>query len=119
MNITCEKCGLNHQALGLSLTDGILIRHARGSRHILRAFDAWAFAAKFWDAHAQEIERVQILDDESGTLYRADRSEFDRFAFRKNLGFGEQFILRRSHFKILGPGSKSNAGETATAARRG
>ncbi|MGB8645624.1 MAG: hypothetical protein WCF84_10330 [Anaerolineae bacterium] len=93
---------MNHKMLGLSLAHGVLIRNAK-PEHVLRNFSAWAFDQRFWSAHAGEIESVRIVLPD-GTMYRANREDFEQFGFTKDLGRGPQMILRLSHFRVIGPG---------------
>lgn len=101
----CALCGHSHRALGIELLeDGTLLRRARASAHLLRNFGgAWAFSSRFWNAHAGEIRRVQIRDEESGMVYHASYDDFARYAFRRVLDVraGEQIILPLSRWKQL------------------
>lgn len=114
----CAECGLRHAALGIELLDsGTLFRRARASAHLVRNFGgAWAFAVKFWDAHAGEIRRVQIRDDESGIVYHATRDDFTRYAFRRVLDVraGEQIIMPLRHWRTLE--TRTGGGDGATLA---
>ncbi len=53
-----------------------------------------------WDCHALQL--VEVTDVESGTVYRADREAFERHAFRRDLGAGENLILPLEHWETIG-----------------
>lgn len=111
----CEVCGHSHRALNVRIADKTLLRTARASAHMVKIYGgAWAFRCDFWDAHAGEIRRVQVLDSESGTLYHASIDDFVRYAFRRTLDIraGEQIILPLRYWKQLDTRSGPHDGAT-------
>ena len=113
----CAVCGHSHRALGIEISDGTLFRRARGSKHLVTNFGgAWAFAVGLWDAHAGEIRRVQVRDDESGTVYHAAIDDFMRYAFRRVLDVraGEQIIMPLRYWRTLE--TRTGGGDGATLA---
>lgn len=109
MNI-CDKCGLDHHHLGVSIHSGLLSRKAYGSRHMLRSLEcgpAWAFVAPLLDKHP-EVDRIMVIDQEAGAFYRIDRHEFDKHAQRITLhsAAGEQLVLPVKYWRVSGAVAK-------------
>ena len=92
----CERCGLHHETLNVAVGDGLLFRRARASQHRLRLFGgAWGFSARLIDAHLAEIERVQVLDEETAQLFECGWKTLLREGVRRVLDprAGMQIIL--------------------------
>lgn len=111
----CESCGHNHKRLGVAFVGFTLKRRARSSKHLLRLNGgAWAFDARFFEAHRGDFDFVEIVDTETHTTYMASRETFDRFSFLQDLGRGQQVILNLSRFEI----TSGKRARSATGSRR-
>lgn len=123
----CAVCGLHHARLGIEIADGVLLRTARESEHLIKRYagGAWGFDARLFDAHVWEIRAIQIVTTDSGRVFHADADTFTRCAFRAmlNPAYGEQIIMTLRAWKIIdtrsGPGDgvtlADAANETAQA----
>ncbi len=122
-NLTCAQCGLGHALLGVRFADGTLIRRVRGDRHRLRILGgAFAFNARFWDAHRREFDEVLIQDVVSGRVWYANPRALSK-TVRKTLDpfAGEQVILplsalEETRTRPLSPGEIAADRESETPA---
>jgi hypothetical protein len=77
------------------IVNGVLTKAVDGTRHFLKsppaiALDAGAVA----QAEAAGVEQIAVTDRETGKIYRATLSEFHRYGWRFNRGYGEQVAMR-------------------------
>ena len=74
------------------------------SKHFLRKPPAIAFDVAILDAARQAgVERVEVLDRESGRNYTATLADFDRFGVSLNRGFGVQLALPLARWQVRRP----------------
>ncbi len=91
----CARCGLNHAALNVEISDRTLVRKVRGQKHRLKAYGgSFGFSAPFWDAHSAEIDELIIMDQESGEVFHGHAEVFAQ-AHRQTFSaaFGPQIVI--------------------------
>lgn len=86
-------CECGHVQLGYKLQGGVLSKTVRASVHQLRRPPAWAIQQEVWTVHMDEIQVVEIVDEETGKVYRTSAENFGRNARLINRGYGYQFAL--------------------------
>ena len=111
----CEKCGLNHKVLGVTIKRGALHRRVTRENQIGRQGGGfWAFDLALIEHHP-EIRRLFVFDETSGDSYEVERDAFDKYAVRQNLGVKPQFVLYFRHWRIKRGGDESSV-ESSSAA---
>ncbi len=91
----CDRCGLNHAVLNVEIIGRTLVRKVRGPAHRLKAYGgAFGFSARFWDAHARDIDELIIFDETSGEVFRGKAEAFAQ-AYRQTFSpaFGPQIVI--------------------------
>jgi len=93
-----------------SLKGHTLTKRVRGSRHMLRRPPALAFDAAILEQARQDgASVVEILDVETGRIYRAAIDAFELHGFKFNRGFGEQVGLALCYWRVEAAGVKQLA----------
>jgi len=93
-----------------SLNGHTLTKRVRSSRHMLRRPPALAFDAAILEQARQDgASVVEILDVETGRIYRAAIDAFELHGFRLNRGFGEQVGLALCYWRVEAAGVKQLA----------
>ncbi|MGC8782944.1 MAG: hypothetical protein ACP5RN_00960 [Armatimonadota bacterium] len=84
----------NGKHSGCYLDGWRLVRHAKGSVHLLRKPPAWAFERSLLErAHEQGVTLVEVYDVETGITYTAPLSTLWQKGVRIRRGYGEQIAL--------------------------
>ncbi len=89
-----------HRQVG-AVKDNVFQKHVQGSRHFLRKPPAIALdVGSLVQARAHGAEVVEIIDTESGLIYRASFQTVNENGFRFDRGFGRQIGLEFRHWSI-------------------
>ena len=90
----------DQQVLGEVTSAGVLVKHVRGSRHLFRSLPGWCWDVSVLDQARQAgVQRVKIIDDESGTVYWTDLHSFSQHGMKFDFGHGDQIGLALKHWK--------------------
>lgn len=87
--------------------DGVLIKHARRSKHMLQKPMGWA-----WDetciAQAEDAgaNQTQIHDDETNQVFTASLADFHQHGIFLNRRFGKQICLPLKYWQVTKPGQQ-------------
>lgn len=84
--------------------DGVFIKKVRRSRHLLRVpKPSWAFGEQsIAEAKAAGCSRIQVCEQESGTVYEASIKRVERDGFAFDRGYGPQVALPLECWTKLG-----------------
>jgi hypothetical protein len=81
--------------------DGVLVKHAKGSKHMLQKPRGWA-----WDntcieqAETVSANMTRIFDDETDLVYSANLSDFRLYGVPLNRRFGQQTCLPLKYWQV-------------------
>ena len=105
---------LNGRPIG-QVSDGIFRKSQSASRHFLRKPPAICFdRCTLHEAEAIGAHTVQVLDQETGTFYRAPMSTIWAHCFPVLRGYGDQMGLGLDYWSINGAQPKAEARAAAT-----
>jgi hypothetical protein len=89
------------------LQDNKFIKSVIGSRHRLRRPSAWTIdSSAFDDQIKPNAAEIVIIDKETGKKYHCSVKAFDRLKGELDRGFGRQYFLTLSHWRIENNGHK-------------
>lgn len=112
----CEKCGLSHKALGVTISRGVLRRRVTRENQIGRQGGGFfAFDVALIEHHP-ELRRLFVRDEVNGKSYAVERDKFDAYAVRETLGVKPQFVLYFRYWRIDGGRDESSASVASSAA---
>jgi hypothetical protein len=80
-----------------------LRKHIRGSQHILRKPPAIAIDAALYDGYRPFFDAIEVVDTETGTIYRLAATRFDYWRFALQRGSGCQYAVSLSRWKVENP----------------
>ena len=109
------KCECGHDRLGLRVERGIMSWRAVGSIHRLRAPAAWAIQRSVLAFHADagDVERVEVIDIETGASWSAALSEFFSHGLAVERGAGAQIALPLASWHMAGAGADTSSGSAS------
>jgi hypothetical protein len=73
-----------------------LRKHIRGSKHILRKPPAIAIDATLYDGYRPFFDAIEVVDTETGAIYRLAATRFDYWRFELQRGYGYQYAVSLS-----------------------
>ena len=86
-----------------AIEEGTLRKHVHGSTHMLRKPLGWAWDMNILRQAARaRVRQVEVIDLDSGILYRAELSDFGKHGVSFDRGFGPQTCLPLDHWKTSG-----------------
>jgi hypothetical protein len=97
-----EIRGLHGKLRGV-IENRVLRKEIRGSLHLLRKPPAIALDARMYDRYRPHFDEIAITDTETGTVYRAGASYFDRRRLVIERGYGKQYALLLSCWSVERP----------------
>ena len=111
---TSQPIYLNGRPIG-QVSDGIFRKSLSASKHFLRKPPAICFdCCTLHDAEAIGAHTVQVLDQETGTYYRAPIETIWAHCFPVQRGYGDQVGLGMAYWSINGATSTVEARAAAT-----
>ena len=78
----------------------ILRKTICGRVHLLRKPPAIAIDARMYDRYRPHFDEIEITDTETGVVYRVAARCFDRWRFVIERGYGRQYALPLSRWKV-------------------
>lgn len=88
------------------LEDNRFIKSVIGSKHQLRSPAAWAIDAEVFDGDIKpNATEIVVIDKETRIKYRTSVDSFDRLKGELDRGFGRQYFLTLTHWKIESNGN--------------
>lgn len=82
-----------------SLDKGIFRKIVKGSKHLMRIYDAWGIDDTVFEQYLLPLNVIiRILDEETGTVYSTDANTYKSKGFVKDYGDGLQIFLARKNF---------------------
>ncbi len=100
-----QYCGANGRVVAW-LRGTTLVKHADASRHMLRVPPAWAFDDAILQAATKDgATDCEIVDRETGDVWRALLSDFRVHGFMVARGFGEQTGLALPFWRVQRAGA--------------
>lgn len=84
------------------LNGGVFSKSVKGSKHLMRIFDAWGLEERVVKKLADICEEVRVTDTESGTVYSTTPDIFREKGIAKNFDT-PQIFLPRKEWKIINP----------------
>ena len=89
------------------LQDNKFIKSVIGSKHRLRRPSAWAIDSNVFDERIKpNAAEIVIMDRETGKAYHCSVKAFDRLKGELDRGFGRQYFLTLSHWRIESNGHR-------------
>jgi hypothetical protein len=83
------------------LENRIFHKHVLGSKHKLKFPAAWSIDAEAFDNEVKhKASQIEVLDKETGHRYTTSAECFDRFKIELNRGFGRQYALTLTYWKV-------------------
>lgn len=105
-----QYCGANGRVVAW-LRGTTLCKHADASRHMLRVPPAWAFDDAVLQAATRDgATDCEIVDRETGDVWRALLSDFRVHGFMVARGFGEQTGLALPFWRVQRAGAPVQLG---------
>lgn len=101
---SCPRCRLNHQRLNVEIRGNVLRRTADKRKHLLNKIrgGAWSFERALLVAHP-EIERLSVLDHNTGETWHVTRAIFDENAEALTLAGKPQLALALRYWTTNNP----------------
>lgn len=76
-----------------SLVHRTLQKRVQGSKHLLRQPPAIAIDARLYDAYRTRFDAIEVVDTETGRVYRLPAERFDALRFELERGYGRQYAV--------------------------
>ena len=110
LDVNCSKnrelIKVGEKVIGC-LQDNKFIKSVIGSKHRLRRPSAWAIDSNVFDEQIKpNAIEIVIMDKETGKTYHCSVETFDRLKGELDRGFGRQYFLTLSHWRIENNGHR-------------
>lgn len=83
-----------------SIDNRTLHKRVYRSKHFLQKPPAIAIDAELYDTYRDEIDRIEILDLETDTVYCLTKTEFELYRFELDRGYGRQYAVHLRKCRI-------------------